>query len=143
MDNIIKSFQFEAENIKLTLSIKKEVYKGAIKMFIDADVDISRNNNVKKTHSINGTSKDTSLDYKGNTFFWVSTNDWKGMRWDNYSNETKFRTYSTLQDMKESYLELREYIPLIAEYFYNCVNKYKQLKILFETNLDEIMVDDK
>ena len=123
MSNIIKSFSFESENIRLELHIKKEVFKGALKMFIDANVE-SKNPDITIHHSTNISSKNFSLLYLGNNIFWISTNDWKGLRWENYKNETKFSIYRNLTEMKEKYIEQREYITLVSNYFYDCIKKY-------------------
>ncbi len=141
MDNIIKSFHFEAENIKLTLNIKKEIYRDGLKMFIDANVT-TNNINVKKVESVNGSSKNISLNYKNKPFFWISSNDWKGLRWDKYSNETGYEIYYNVTQMKERYIVQREYIPKIAEYFYNSIKIFKETKMLYETRLEDIIYEN-
>lgn len=140
MENIIKSFQFESEKIKLVLNIKKEVYKDGIKMIIDGTVS-SVNKDVKIHESENGTSKDISLTYKNKGFFWISSNDYKGLRWDKYDNETKFSIYRNLAEMKEQYIEAREKITLISNYFYDCIKKYKEIQMLYETRLEDITTE--
>jgi len=141
MDNLIKSFQFESESIKLVLYIKKEVYKSGIKMFIEGHVT-TNNDDVKLEESVNGSSKNISLSYKNKTFFWISSNDWKGMRWDNYDNATGFSVYDTLKEMKEQYINTREFITILSEYFYNCIKKYKETKMLYETPLEDIISEE-
>lgn len=141
MENIIKSFYFESENVMLELHIKKELFKGALKMFIDANL-VSNNTDITIHHSSNISSKDHSLMYLKNSFFWISTNDWKGLRWENYKNETKFAVYRDVSEMKEKYIEQREFITLVSNYFYNCMKNYKNLKILYETKLNEIVSED-
>lgn len=141
MDDIIKSFKFESEKIELTLNIKKEVKNGYIKMFIDGNL-ISNNSDVKVGFSTNITSKNFNLSYQNNSFFWISSNEWKGMRWINYKNETKFAIYRNLIEMKEEYIKQREFITIISNYFYKSINKYKEIKLLFETNLEEIVSEE-
>ena len=141
MNDIIKSFKFNCEDVELTLNIKKEVYKGAIKMFIDGDL-ISNNPDLKVSICKDFTSVDFFLMYKDNKFFWISSNKWKGMRWINYKNETKFEVYRDLTRMKERYIIQREFITTISNYFYDSINKYKEIKLLYETNIDEIISDD-
>jgi hypothetical protein len=141
MDNLIKSFKFESESIILDLYIKKEVYKSGIKMFIEGHVT-TNNDDVKLHESVNGSSKHKSLSYKDNTFFWISSNYWKGMRWDNYDNATGFSVYDTLKEMKEQYINMREFITILSEYFYNCIKKYKEIKLLYETPVDDIISEN-
>ena len=62
MSNVIKSFTFESENIILELFIKKEVFRGALKMFIDANVK-SNNPDISITTSTNISSINLSLKY--------------------------------------------------------------------------------
>lgn len=142
MDNIIKSFSFNSEGIELILSIKKEIFKGKLKMFIEGEVKYN-NPDIITHRSENGTSKDLSLSFKNSNFFWISSNDWKGLRWEKYSNESRFLVYSNLTEMKEAYIKQREYITLISNYFYESVKKYKELKLLYETNIVDIMDDTK
>ena len=139
MDNLIKSFHFEAENIKLTLNIKKKIYRDGLKMFIDANLTT---NNVKKDESKNGSSQNLSLNYKNKLFFWISSNEYKGLRWDKYSNETGYAVYYNVTQMKERYIVQREFIPKIAEYFYNSIKIYKETKMLYETRLEDIFAED-
>jgi hypothetical protein len=141
MDNIIKSFSFECENIKLVLNIKKEVLKDSIKMFIDANVT---NNNLDITEhkSENGTSKNLCLKFKNENIFWISYNKRKGLRWKSYKNETGFTVYNTLKEMKEQYIEQREFIPQIAEYFYSSIKRFKKIKLLYDLQIEEIIEED-
>lgn len=141
MDNIIKSFSFECENIKLVLNIKKEVLKDSIKMFIDTYVT---NNNLDLTEhkTEKGTSKNISLKFKNETIFWVSYNKWKGVRWKNYKNETGFSAYNNLIEMKEQYIKQRKFITQIADYFYNSIKRFKEIQLLYDTHIDEIIDEE-
>jgi len=141
MENVIKSFSFESENIKLVLNIKKEVYKNALKMFIDGNV-ISNNTDLKRLESQNGSSRNISLSYKNNTIFWMSSNNYKGLRWEDYDKATGFSLYVSVKEMKEHYIEQREYITQIAEYFYDCIKRFMEIKLLYETPLDDIISEE-
>lgn len=141
MDNVIKSFIFESEGIQLVLNIKKELHKGCLKMFIDGNVN-SNNTEITIDKSTNFSSKNIALKYKNTIIFWISTNDWKGLRWENYRNETKIAIYRDVKEMKERYIEQREFITVISNYFYDCIKNYKRIKILYETSLNEIISDD-
>jgi len=141
MHNIIKSFHFEAENIKLTLNIKKVIYRDGLKMFIDGNVT-TNNINIKKEESVNCSSKNLSLYYKNKLIFWISSNPSKGLRWDKYSNETGYSFYCNVTQMKERYILQREYIPKIAEYFYKSIKIYKDIKMLYETPIEDIIAED-
>jgi len=140
MDNIIKTFEFESENVKLMLYIKKEVYKGVLKMFIDGII-ISNNPDIKIDESSHLSSKNTSLSYKGSMFFWMSYNTWKGLRWENFKNETKFCYYTNVNEMKEKYIQQRDFIPKISDYFFDCMKNYKKLALLYDTSISEIITD--
>jgi hypothetical protein len=140
MNDIIKSFEFESENIKLVLNIKKEVHKDGIKMIIEGTAS-SENKDVKINQSENGTSRNISLTYKNKGFFWISSNDYKGLRWDTYDNETKFSIYHNLKEMKEQYIIQREKITLISNYFYDCIKKFKEIQMLYETPLEDLTTE--
>ncbi|AWI26835.1 hypothetical protein [Flavobacterium pallidum] len=141
MSNLIKSFQFESEGVILTINIRKEVYKNSLKMIIDGDV-ISNNPDLVKGYSTNFSSKDISVKYLDNSILWISSNEWKGLRWEKYSNETKYSIFNSVKEMKESYIAQREYVDLICSYFYDCIKNYKKLKLLYETQIDEIISED-
>ncbi len=141
-ESIIKAFEFNAENIFLTIYIRKIIYKGILKMFIDATITVN-NDEIVKYVSQNGSSINTSLLYKDSPFFWISTNDWKGLRWKTFSNETKFGYYRDITGMKDLYIEQRKFIPLISQYFYESITHYKNLKLLYETEIDEIIIENK
>ena len=66
--SIIKSFEFTAEDVTLTLYIRKTIYKDYFKMFIDANVEV-KNKDIRKLVSENGSSVYTTLTYKNNSFF--------------------------------------------------------------------------
>lgn len=138
MENIVKSFQFESEGVNLTLNIRKELHGGGLRLIIDGDV-ISNNTDLNRSESFNSSSRNISLKYHNNTVFWISSNEWKGFRWEKYSNETKYSVFRTVSEMKESYIQQREFITAISDYFYDSIKKYKQIKLLFETHLDEII----
>ena len=140
MDNIIKSFEFESENVKLILNIKKEVYRGVLKMFIDGYI-ISNNSDIVISKSTYLSSESTSLSYKNSTIFWMSYNTWKGLRWENFKNETKFSYYTSVNEMKEKYIQQRDFIPKISDYFFDCLNNYKKLALLYDTSISEIIKD--
>lgn len=140
MDEIIKTYVFESEKVKLILNIKKELHKGSIKMFIDGDL-ISQNNDLIVDKSTNISSNNFALKYKNSLVFWMSSNDWKGMRWKNYNNESRIAIYRNLDEMKEKYISQREFITQISTYFYECIKTYKHNKILFETSINEIISD--
>ena len=141
MDDILKSFQFEAEGVKLILNIRKELHKNCLRLIIDGDV-ISSNKDLIRDDSTNFSSKNFSLKYLKNTIFWISSNEWKGLRWDKYTNETKYLVYRNVKEMKEAYIIQRDFIPLIANYFYDSIKKYKEIKLLYETKIDEIISQD-
>lgn len=141
MDDIIKTFQFQSENVELHLHIKKSLFKGSLKMYIEGDI-ITSDKELQINRSINGTSNNTSLVYKNKVIFWMSSNKWKGLRWANYSNETKFSTYNSVKEMKEKYIHEREFITPISEYFYDCMKNYKRIRLLYETSIDDIISDD-
>lgn len=137
-NTIIKAFEFSSEGIVLTLYIRKIVYKGVLKMFIDADILVN-NTEISKNVSNNGSSIYTTLIYKNSSILWIGTNDWKGLRWKNFSNETKFAYYTDLKSMKEKYIEQREFIDIVSNYFYDCIKNYKKIKLVYETSIDEII----
>ncbi len=138
--DIIKSFTFNSEGIELVLKIKKETFKGALKMFIVGEVKYD-NSEIITTKSVNGSTKSLYLSYKKSSFFSISTNDWKGFRCGQHDIETKFSIYRNVTEMKEAYIEQREFITPISNYFYDGVKKYKELKLLYETPIDEILSD--
>lgn len=140
MDNIIKSFHFEAEGIELILYIRKEIFRTGLKMFIEADV-MYDNVDINSERTLNGTSKDLNLIYKNKSIFWVSSNNWKGLRWGSYKNESGILFYNNVAQMKEQYVIMRGFVTLISNYFYESVKKYKELKLLYETSIDEIVID--
>lgn len=89
MSDIIKSFQFVSENVTLVLSIKKGIYKNNVKIYINANV-VSENKDLR----VETDGNDIILSYKTQRIFWLSHNTWKGLRWENYKNETGFVLYS-------------------------------------------------
>ncbi len=139
--SIIKSFEFTAEDVTLTLYIRKTIYKDYFKMFIDANVEV-KNKDIRKLVSENGSSVYTTLTYKNNSFFWLGTNDWKGLRWKSFKNETKVEYYIDLKGMKDRYIEQSKFITLISNYFYESMHKFKNFKILYETEIDEIYFEN-
>jgi|GEM_PF-4806240 len=141
MDNIFKSFTFEAENVQLILNIRKELHRNCLRFIIDGQV-ISNNKDLKIYYSVNGSSRGTSLSYLNNSFFWISSNEWKGLRWEKYSNETKYSIFRNVREMKDSYIVQRDFIPLIASYFYDCIKHYKNIKLLYETKIDDIISEE-
>ena len=142
MDNIIKSFEFESEAVKLTLNIKKEIHRNYLRLVIDGNL-ISNNNDLIKNESRNSSSLNTSLSYLNHTIFWMSSNEWKGLRWENYSNETKFSVFRSVGELKESYIIQREFIDRISSYFYDSIKNYKRIKLLYETKIEEILTEEK
>lgn len=141
MDNLLKSFKFESENIILFLDLKKEISDTAIKMIIRARIE-NNNPEVTMTESFNGSSHDIYLKYKTGSFLYIGSNDWKGVRWDKSKNESKYIIYRSISEMKEAYIKQREFIALISNYFYDSIKKFKNLKLLFETPLEDIYSDE-
>lgn len=141
MDNILKSFKFESENIVLFLDIKKEISGAAIKMIISARIENS-NPNVIIAESFNGSSYDIHLKYKTSAFLYIGSNDWKGVRWEKSKNESKYTIYRNIVEMKEAYIKQREFITLISNYFYDAVKRFKELQLLYETTLDDIISEE-
>ena len=141
MGDIIKSFKFESEGIQLILNVKKKIYKGYLKMFIVGDI-VSNNIDLVVDKSSNFSSENTALKYKNSIIFWISSNDWKGLRWGNYKNEARASTYCNVKEMKDKYIEQREFITIISDYFYDCIKNYKRIKLLYETSLDEVILDN-
>lgn len=140
MDNIVKSFEFESEGIKLILNIKKEIHKNSLRLIIDGNI-ISNNIDLVRSDSTNFSSQDISLKYLNNTIFWISSNEWKGLRWEKYSNETRYSIYRDVKEMKESYIIQRNFIDIIGSYFYDCIKNYKKIKLLYETKIEEIITE--
>lgn len=141
MGDIIKTFNFNCENVELVLNIKKEISKATIKMFIDGEV-ICNNKDLKLRSSTDNSSADFNLIYIDKSFFWISYNKYKGMRWDKYNNETKYEYYRNLDEMKNAYIKQREFITIISNYFYDSLRKFKQIKILNETPIGEVYSDN-
>jgi hypothetical protein len=138
MENILKSFEFESESVKLTLFIKKEIGIGFIRIFVDGNI-ISNNNNLKIEQSSYPNSNSFSLQYHNKSFFWISSNGVKGFQWENRKNTTVFSVYRNVTEMKDKYIIQREFISQISNYFYECIQKYMETKLLYETSLDEII----
>ena len=88
MNNIFKSFIFESEGVKLTLNINKEFHSKCLRFIIDGNIE-TNNKDFNIYSSVNGSSLSFSLNYLDNSLIWISSNEWKGLRWEKYSNETK------------------------------------------------------
>ena len=142
MKEILKSFEFEAEGVKLILNIQKELHGNYLRIVIDGDI-LSNNLDLRRNLSTNCSSDNISLIYGNSTIFWISTNEYKGLRWENYSNETKFSIFRTVNEMKEAYIIQRDFVPVIGNYFFDCIKTYKTKKVLFETKIEEILEDEK
>jgi len=141
MENILKTFKFESENIILFLDIKKEISGAAIKMIISARIE-NKNPNVIMTESFNSSSYDIHLKYKTGAFFYIGSNDWKGVRWEKSKNESKYNIYRNISEMKEAYIKQREFITVISSYFYDSIKKFKELQLLYETPLEDIISEE-
>ena len=44
--------------------------------------------------------------------------------------------------MKDCYIYLKDYIPVVANDFYKSISAYKQSKLLFETELGDLIIED-
>lgn len=137
MENILKSFEFESESVKLTLFIKKEVGTGFIRIFIDGNI-VSNNYNLKVEQSTNN----FSLKYQNKSFFWISSNGVKGFQWENRKNTTIFSVYRNVTEMRDKYVVQREFIAQISNYFYECIKNYMETKLLYETSFEEIINEE-
>ncbi len=71
----------------------------------------------------------------------MSFNNYKRLRWVNYYKSTGFSTYHSIREIKERYIEQRKFITQIAEYF-NCINKFMEIKMLYETPLEDIITEE-
>jgi hypothetical protein len=142
MDEIIKTFKFEAEKVELLLHIKKSIHSNSIiKMYIDGDIK-SNNIDLVVSSVTNGASLNTSLMYKDNTILWISFNFQQGLRWKSYDKKTEVLYYQNLEEMKEKYIIQRDIIPIIGEYFFDSIKNVKNTMMLFETPLQEIIEED-
>lgn len=140
MENI-KSFKFESEGVILNLNINKQLHGSGVRLIINGEIN-SNNPDLKRFESFNGSSKNIFLKYQNTTVLWVSSNDWKGFRWEKYANETRYSIYTNLQEMKECYIRQREFITVISNYFYDSIKKYKQIKLLYETPLEDLISEE-
>lgn len=50
--------------------------------------------------------------------------------------------YIDLKGMKDRYIEQSKFITLISNYFYELMHKFKNFKILYETEIDEIYFEN-
>jgi len=144
MNNIIKSFHYESENVVLTLNIKKRVSSNSngLIMFIDGGLS-SENQYLEIRYDRNSLSENTSLIYRDKIVFWISYNPYKGLRWENYRNETGIAYFESINEMKEQYIKQLDYIPEIANYFYDSLKNAKKIMFLFDTNINELIDEDK
>lgn len=141
MDNIFKSFLFESEGIYLNLIIKKQFHSNCLRFIIDGEIT-SNNEDLVINTSTKGSSRSFSLRYLNNPIFWISSNDWKGLRWEKYSYETKYSIFRDIKEMKDAYIKQREFIEIISSYFYDSIKRYKNIKLLYETSFQEILHDE-
>ena len=141
MNNILKSFSFECEQVRLDLFIRKEFRNNYLLLIIDAKIE-SNNPDLIISTATNISSKNYSLSYLNQSIFWISTNDWKGIRWEKYSNESRISVFREIGEMKDAYIIQREFVSKVSNYFYDCIKNYKKTKLLFETTLDEIIHED-
>ncbi|OFX18524.1 MAG: hypothetical protein A2033_02350 [Bacteroidetes bacterium GWA2_31_9] len=137
MIEIIKTFKFEAEKVVLSVNINKELYgTNTVRMFVDAEL-VSNNNKIVISISNNGKSVNTYLLYHSKSFFWMKYNPHQGFWWES-KNQLKNEYFHSVKEMQEKYILIRDIIPDIASYFYECIKKLKNTIILFETNIKEI-----
>lgn len=147
MDNIIKTFKFEAENITLLLYIKKGIQEShpGIKIYIDGEIK-STNKNLEVIKSNEMSSVTTTLKYKIKTIFWISYNPHHGLRWglkgDLMDKKTGFCVFHTTKEMKDQYIVQRDYIPIIGDCFLEGIKIYKKESLLYETPLSDILNED-
>lgn len=141
MDNILKSFKFESENVILFLDLKKEISGAAIKMIIHARIE-NNNSDIIMNEFFNGSSHDIHLKYKNGVFLYIGSNDWKGVRWKKKTNQSTYSIYRDIAEMKEAYLKQRHFITLISNYFYDSIKKFKEIKLLYETSIDDIIYEE-
>jgi hypothetical protein len=141
MDEIIKTFKFEAEKVELLLHIRKCVHSNStIKMFIDGEIK-STNKELVVESITNGASLNTSLLYRDNPVLWISFNFQQGLRWESYDKRTAVLFYENLEEMNEKFLMQRKTISKIGEYFFDSIKNVKSTMIKFEGSLREIISD--
>jgi len=143
MSDIIKTFKFESEGVQLFLHIKKEVHNINIgaRMYIYGDI-ASVNSELKVNKTKDGLTENTFLTYQDNTVFWISYNEYKGLRWKSYNNKTGFSVYQSVKEMKEKYIEQCDLIPAIGDYFMESIKVVKKAMMLYETPLSDIISDE-
>lgn len=135
MEDIIKTFKFEAEKVELLLHIKKSVNTNStIKIYIDGEIK-SNNKELIVVSVTNGASLNTSLMYQNNAVLWISFNFQQGLRWKSYNKKTEVLFYQNPEEMMEKYIMQREIILEIGEYFFDSIKKIKNTMIMFETPL--------
>ena len=145
MNDTIKEFKYNAEEVTLILKFIKEIspyktHKG-IRFFIDVEIESNNKDLIieKSEDSQASSSKDTILLYKERRIYWMSFNPHQGLRWENFKNKTGILTYNSVSELKECFIKSSDYIPLILDYFYKCIAEYRKLKDLYETELDDII----
>ena len=47
-----------------------------------------------------------------------------------------------MKKMRKEYIKQREFVCIISNYFYHSLNKYKEMKLLYETQIEEIYSDE-
>lgn len=70
---------------------------------------------------------------------YIGSNNWKGVRWGKSKNESKFTIYRNIAEMKKAYIKQRDFITLISTYFYDSIKTFKELQLLYETPLEDII----
>ena len=140
MNDIIKTFKFQSENVELLLHIKKGVHQtyAGLKIYIDGELK-SKNSEFNVKKSKDGLSVNTNLNFKNKTIFWMSYNPHQGLRWKNYNNKTGVLIFNNVKEMKEKYIIQRDIIPLIGDYFFECIKNAKKNIMLYETPLSDIL----
>jgi len=154
MDIIIKSFTFSAEDITLTLEIRKEVYKKEILMYLAGSLTSTNKELTVKTEKVGkSTATSTNLMYKDSSFLLIEQTKkfpyktGQNFIWDPVQRGgeriTSVLSYTTLEEYVDRYKNFREDISKISEYFYNSIREYKEIKMLYETSIDDVYFDKK
>lgn len=148
MDNLVKSFSFNCENVTLTLNILKEISSDAIIMSIRGELT-NENEDLDLINHVQEDKGFYALKYKGTNFFSMSNRGEKFYRisnnlsWGNYisrknENRVGVYRYNNIEEMIEKYIILREYVTKVSDYFYSSIKNYKEKKMLYETDIDDV-----
>lgn len=65
------------------------------------------------------------------------------LSWGNYQskkneNRVGLYYYNNIEEMIENYIILREYVTKVSDYFYSSIKNYKEKKMLYETDIDDV-----